>query len=66
MSEPGFGGSKNTNLCSCSGIVPRVKQSGGPDKPARTGHVRKGCNRMTETMRPTAGNCAMVSDALYA
>ncbi|MDA0813615.1 MAG: transposase [Verrucomicrobia bacterium] len=34
------------DLCSYSGIVPRVKQSGGPDKPARTGRVRKGCNRI--------------------
>lgn len=33
-------------LCSYSGIVPRVKQTGGPDKPAWTGKVRKGCNRI--------------------
>jgi transposase len=33
-------------LCSYSGIVPRVKQSGGPDKPAKPGKVRKGCNRI--------------------
>ncbi len=34
------------DLCSYSGVVPRVKQSGGPEKPARTGSVRKGCNRI--------------------
>ena len=34
------------DLCSYSGIVPRVKQSGGPDKPARIGKVRKGANRI--------------------
>lgn len=31
-------------LCSYAGIIPRVKQTGGPDKPARSGKVRKGCN----------------------
>tara|TARA_R110002110_G_C13409965_1_gene713521 strand:- start:272 stop:1801 length:1530 start_codon:yes stop_codon:yes gene_type:complete len=33
-------------LCSYAGIVPRVKQTGGPNKPAWTGKVRKGCNRI--------------------
>ena len=35
-----------TELCSYSGIIPRVKQSGGPDKPARAGKVRKPANRI--------------------
>jgi transposase len=33
-------------LCSYAGIVPRVKQTGGPNKSAWTGKVRKGCNRI--------------------
>jgi len=32
-------------LCSYAGIVPRVKQSGGPDKEARHGTVSRSCNR---------------------
>jgi transposase len=33
-------------LCSYAGIVPRVKQSGGPDKEARHGTVSRSCNRI--------------------
>jgi len=34
------------NLVSYSGIIPRVKQSGGPDGKTYTGKVAKRCNRM--------------------
>jgi transposase len=32
-------------LCSYIGIIPKVAQSGGPDKPAQTTFVQKRCNR---------------------
>jgi hypothetical protein len=34
------------NLVSYSGIIPRVKQSGGPEGKIRTGKVSKRCNRI--------------------
>jgi transposase len=34
------------NLVSYSGIIPRVKQSGGPEGKTRTGKVAKRCNRI--------------------
>lgn len=34
------------NLCGYAGIVSRVTQTGGPDKPARHGSVPKRCNRV--------------------
>lgn len=33
-------------LCSYAGIVPRVKQTGGPEKGARTGSVSRRCNHI--------------------
>jgi len=32
------------SMAALGGIVPRLKQSGGPDKPAIVGHRRKGCS----------------------
>ncbi len=34
------------NLCSYAGIVPRTKQTGGPEQDAKTGHVGKRANRI--------------------
>lgn len=33
------------SMAALGGIVPRIKQSGGPDKPAVVGHRRKACSR---------------------
>jgi hypothetical protein len=32
-------------ICAYAGVVPRTKQSGGPDKPPQTGHVQQRCNK---------------------
>jgi len=37
-----------SSLCSYCGIVPSSKQTGGPDQPAQTGHVRRRCNRIAK------------------
>ena len=43
-------------LCSYSGIVPRVKQTGGPEKGARTGSVSRRCNHILKNFIVQCGN----------
>jgi transposase len=42
-------------LCSYSGIVPRVAQTGGPDQPAHTGSVQRRCNHRAKNWVVQAG-----------
>jgi hypothetical protein len=44
------------HLCSYSGIVPRVSQTGGPDQPAHTGTVQRRCNRRAKNWVVQAGS----------
>ena len=43
-------------LCSYSGIVPRVKQTGGPEKSAKTGRVSRRCNHLLKNYLVQCGN----------
>jgi transposase len=43
-------------LCSYAGIVPRVKQSGGPEKEARHGTVSRKCNRILKNYLVQCGS----------
>lgn len=43
-------------LCSYSGIVPRVKQTGGPEKGAKTGKVSRRCNHLLKNHIVQCGN----------
>ena len=43
-------------LCAYAGVVPRSKQSGGPDKEAHQGKTSKGCNRILKNHLVQAAN----------